>query len=680
MEALGKVCVIVDGLSTGKYYAEMLKPKGYTCLHIQSRPDIHKDLMGCFCTSIYSDAIIFESKEKTIAWIKEKGCPEFIIPGCELGVGLADELSNIFNTDSQNEITKSKARRDKYLMSQELQKNGLRIIKQMLCKSYKEAITGIKKLNLKLPVVIKPTESTSGDGFRLCHSFEEIQSAFDDNLHKKNLLSVYNKALLLQEYIQGVEYVVDTVSCKGVPVVTDIMKYSKRISKKGYSVYESCDFLSLSYSEEVEKLKNYAIKILDILGLKYGPAHIEIMVDKEGPVLIELGARLAGCMLDPQFISNTYGHNQVEFSILSYTSYREFLDKKGKMSDTIQKHSSLVFLIPKNEGYLTQAYINKIQELDAFEDIDSHITLGQYVSEPQNLSKSLAIIYLQHEDSSKVNEAKKEIIDNPDKFISVSQKVENNSSDKCGVDVNYLNYTATLCGEVKKTSYELAEINKHENLIFNVLDVGCGIGTDTINISKIVSEKSRIVGIDSDPIMIEEAKLETQKNGKKTIEYYCEDATEFSFNNEFDLVRAERLFQHLKSPDIVFKNMISAVKPNGRIIIIDTDWNTLRCTLLDEKENLQIAEAMSTQLTYKVDMNILKTMFQKYQLTNIKSETIGVKLTYEDYLKATKIKENMNKLFDEATCRKLNECIIPGINQNLFAVIDIVLMTGCVQK
>ena len=41
-------------------------------------------------------------------------------------------------------------------------------------------------------------------------------------------------------------------------------------------------------------LIEYNIKVVKALGIKVGPAHSEIILSKDGPVLVEIGARLNG--------------------------------------------------------------------------------------------------------------------------------------------------------------------------------------------------------------------------------------------------------------------------------------------------------------------------------------------------------------------------------------------------
>jgi hypothetical protein len=43
-----------------------------------------------------------------------------------------------------------------------------------------------------------------------------------------------------------------------------------------------------------DRIVAYAWSVLDALGLRFGAAHMEIMVTADGPVLIEMGARLGG--------------------------------------------------------------------------------------------------------------------------------------------------------------------------------------------------------------------------------------------------------------------------------------------------------------------------------------------------------------------------------------------------
>lgn len=414
-----KLCVIVDGYSSGKFYAPYFKAASYECLHVQSKPDIPAFVKGCFCSSAYAGTFVHTtSLKETADWISAHGQPDFVIPGCEIGVNLADELSSRLGTRFQNGVKLSRARRNKALMTEAIIAAGLRGIKQRACTSTEEALTWIRASSLEYPLVVKPPESTSGDGFSLCRSAEDVGAAFERTLNQSNLLNIQNTALLVQEYVQGAEYVVDTVSSKGRVAVTDIIRYQKRIGGAGHSVYEYCDFLPID-SAESTILKDYVVQVLGALGIDYGPAHAEVILSDQGPVLVEVGARPAGCMLDPQFISNAYGHNQIELSALSYVDPEEFARRVSELNQSLLQTTALALVSPRRAGRVAAIDFNELKQHATFVKVDVSVKEGQHVSEPRNLSEAAAIVYLQGTNESEVDRLKKHIVNEPERFITL---------------------------------------------------------------------------------------------------------------------------------------------------------------------------------------------------------------------------------------------------------------------
>ena len=110
-----------------------------------------------------------------------------------------------------------------------------------------------------------------------------------------NLTNIYGEKIeefIVQERIKGEEYYVNTCSCDGVHQVSLIWKYGKVKTAEGgiiYDTIETINELGIGESEMVE----YAYKVADALGIKYGPVHGEYMIDEKGPVLIEVNCRPA---------------------------------------------------------------------------------------------------------------------------------------------------------------------------------------------------------------------------------------------------------------------------------------------------------------------------------------------------------------------------------------------------
>merc|ERR1719410_219315 len=135
-------------------------------------------------------------------------------------------------------------------------------------------------------------ESAGSEDVTLCHSMEEAKAAFNKIMNKINVLGVRNEAVLVQEYLEGTEYIVDTVSCNGKHKVVAVWEYDKRPVNGGGFVYFGVHFRPVV--GKIKELVDYQLKVLDALGFTHGPGHGEVKFCKGAPVLIEVGARCHG--------------------------------------------------------------------------------------------------------------------------------------------------------------------------------------------------------------------------------------------------------------------------------------------------------------------------------------------------------------------------------------------------
>jgi ubiquinone/menaquinone biosynthesis C-methylase UbiE len=130
-----------------------------------------------------------------------------------------------------------------------------------------------------------------------------------------------------------------------------------------------------------------------------------------------------------------------------------------------------------------------------------------------------------------------------------------------------------------------------------VLDVGCGPGIDTTALASIVGANGQVVGIDHDPGMVALARQRAVQEGvEKWTRHEVANCSAMPFpNSTFDACRSERLLQHL-DPNVAtstVSEMARITKSGGRVVIIDTDWNTLSidCLLPEIERKLVAAHA-----------------------------------------------------------------------------------------
>jgi ubiquinone/menaquinone biosynthesis C-methylase UbiE len=140
------------------------------------------------------------------------------------------------------------------------------------------------------------------------------------------------------------------------------------------------------------------------------------------------------------------------------------------------------------------------------------------------------------------------------------------------VNATYLKKIAQDFKQIKNRSYELLQLQANSQ----VLDIGCGPATDTIPMAAYIGEEGRVIGIDSDPKMLEQASQEVkQQNITKNVLHIEGNADKLPFaDGEFDRVHAERLFQVLPQSKAkqVFAEMNRVLRSGGRIVLVDTDW------------------------------------------------------------------------------------------------------------
>jgi ubiquinone/menaquinone biosynthesis C-methylase UbiE len=141
------------------------------------------------------------------------------------------------------------------------------------------------------------------------------------------------------------------------------------------------------------------------------------------------------------------------------------------------------------------------------------------------------------------------------------------------VDSNFLQLAAELTRPAKERSYACMHISPGQR----VLDVGCGPGTDTIPLARLVGPQGQAAGVDREADMIAKADASARAAGLNgQITHRLGDIAELPFEaDSFDASRSERLFQHLSQPEQALAEMARVTKPGGWVVVMDTDWGSL---------------------------------------------------------------------------------------------------------
>jgi len=109
----------------------------------------------------------------------------------------------------------------------------------------------------------------------------------------ENIMGSKNEAVVLQEFLEGKEYVVDGICCNGMYKCTAVWEYDKREVNGMKFVYHAIYLIDKS-DPRVQQMAEYMGKVVAALGIKFGSTHGEVIFDDKGPVLVEVGARPHG--------------------------------------------------------------------------------------------------------------------------------------------------------------------------------------------------------------------------------------------------------------------------------------------------------------------------------------------------------------------------------------------------
>ena len=147
--------------------------------------------------------------------------------------------------------------------------------------------------------------------------------------------------------------------------------------------------------------------------------------------------------------------------------------------------------------------------------------------------------------------------------------------------VRWLEYAKgmTYFQALKSWTYQVLELSPGAS----VLDVGCGLGLDVQALARLVGPGGRAVGVDSSTTMIAEARQRAEGSGLP-LEFVAGQAERLGFpDGSFDGCRAERVLQHVEHPEQAVTEMARVLRPGGRMVVGEPDWETLFIDSADQR-------------------------------------------------------------------------------------------------
>ncbi|MEU7188016.1 ATP-grasp domain-containing protein [Streptomyces sp. NPDC039022] len=391
-------CLIVDAYSTGRFLPAALAGHGVKCVHVQSTPALPAHLLRTFPQGAFTECLVHDGDLEALLDAVRPAAPAFVLPGNESGVDLADTLARRLGLPG-NAPDERRVRRDKYDMAMAVRAHGLRAPDTLRTSRFDTAL-GWARVHGRWPLVVKPADSAGTDNVFFCADPVELCTSFGHILSSSNIQGNRNRTVVLQEHLTGTEYFANTVSADGRHHIAEIWRYHKRRGRSGAAIYDYEEPLT-AHDPAAAALAPYLLGVLDALGVRWGPAHSEVMLTDEGPVLIETGARLAGSIL-PHVVSRCFGTNHVELTALAGSDPAAFAARTAVPAEP-RTGLRYVSLISPFAGRLTSLDgFERLRELPSYADHHLGVRAGDFLSPTVDSATSPGVCYLLHEDERQI--------------------------------------------------------------------------------------------------------------------------------------------------------------------------------------------------------------------------------------------------------------------------------------
>jgi len=403
--------IVVDPISSGRVLASKLISRGYLTIAVWTAASQKVEGIG-ECLVQFS-ANIYEVEGNLQATLQQiKNLPYEVIAsmvGCESGVELNDQISESLELKT-NGTSMSYCRRDKWAMQERVKEVGLRGIKQTVATSYEDIEGFVTKEGLT-KWVMKPRRDAGSNGVYKCENLEEAKTAFDKITGQTTIFGEQNPDVLVQEYLEGIEYVVDTVSCDGVHKIVALWEDDKRLVHGSPFVYYDSHLFETEDRAKENAFADYAFAVADALGVRYGPCHFEIMwlEATQEPCLVEVGTRPHGAGGNfPEICDPVIGYNQLDIQIDSYI-YHESFTRLPRIPRKLNGMGIEWFFVCYEEGILESVDLDYLKKFQSVLGVDMHRHEGERVTRTVDLVTSPGVVRFSHPDAALVLREKDEL-------------------------------------------------------------------------------------------------------------------------------------------------------------------------------------------------------------------------------------------------------------------------------
>ncbi len=397
-----KNLLVIEKNPSGTVGLKKAKEKGINIIYISENKynnkltDKDKEYIDEFINIDTSNkGIVLEECRKINENKKISGAVTFL----EYRVPMVAEVVKEFGL-SGNSVDTALKTRDKFLMRNALAEGNVPIPKYKSVSSYEELINSVEEIGF--PNVIKPINMAASRNVYKNNNIEELKEHYESAIKDSPLYGVKKEeSLLLEEYMDGQEFSVESVTFKGK---TTIVCITKKIVKGKNTFVEVGHVVPAPIEKELEdEIKEVVRKTIKALNVENSVTHTEVKATSSGVKVVEIATRLGGDRI-PELVEIALGIDLWSAN-LSIALGEEPDLKQSK------NNGAAIYFITSNPGKITSIERTNIKDKPSYvKDIVIECKVNDVVTDLNNNSSRLGEIIVSGENAVEAEQnAKKEL-------------------------------------------------------------------------------------------------------------------------------------------------------------------------------------------------------------------------------------------------------------------------------
>lgn len=365
--------VLIDPVSTGKDLSAAFVERGEVPVHLWVSPA----LAPAAQLDPHPEKLVVASVAEAIELLAGLGV-RAVIAGSEWGVEPANAINHAFGLP-HHEYGLGAARRNKADMYAALEAAGVPSGFSRLVVSL-DALDEVVEAVPNWPVVVKPVDSAGGDACRVCWDGLDVRAAVAAGLGHTNLIGTENTAMVVQAFLDGPQYIVNTVSLGGRHLLSDM--HAVRIDQvNGRPVMRHSRLLT-SLGTDERALVDYTLRCLDALGVIEGAAHSEVRMTAGGPRLVEVNARIMGACLDAALFGPALGATQADLVAERYLAPAAFAKRFDQEYAPLASAAIVCLFVPEPGTVRERPGLEWMRGLPGYHSSERLPAVGASIDEP----------------------------------------------------------------------------------------------------------------------------------------------------------------------------------------------------------------------------------------------------------------------------------------------------------